>query len=75
MRGNLKSYESRISNPRSEICNLDDRPSNPKFRISDLRWAFVRFHNFPPRQVTQYVDALAEDGRELGKGALTPHPP
>src|SRR5262249_34559685 len=26
---------------------LDERPSNAKFRISDLRWAFVRFRNFP----------------------------
>ena len=45
----MKSDESCISNPRSEISDWTSLNRSPicDFEISDLRWAFVRFHNFP----------------------------
>jgi len=59
MRGNLKLDESCILNPRSEICNWT---SNPKFRISDWRWSFVRFHNFPHR-----IGIFTTSGLDFGR--------
>src|SRR5215813_11144921 len=45
-----------------EILKSDDSCiSNPKSEISDLRWAFVRFQNLSLSRSRKYVVALCED--------------
>src|SRR6266853_4042862 len=47
--GDFEIGQKPISNPKSEISNWTaswrGRESNLRFRISDLRWAFVQFQN------------------------------
>jgi hypothetical protein len=49
-RGNREIGQKPISNPKLEITNWT---SNSKFRISDLKWAFVQFQIVP---ISQQLD-------------------